>query len=109
MLNWSHFTFRQKLKHKAKEFGVVVHEVSEHYSSKGCGQCGMIHCNLKGSKTFIGFYIFAQKCIGLVLAGLKGKTLQTALHQNVKPFEMKFKSKRRKRQESFFIRYKDWN
>jgi len=52
MLNWSHFTFRQRLKHKAKEFGVVVHEVGEHYSSKGCGQCGRIHWNLKGSKTF---------------------------------------------------------
>jgi len=28
--------------------------------------------------------------------GLKGKALQTALHQNVKPFEIIFKSKRRK-------------
>lgn len=52
MLNWSHFIFRQRLKHKAKEFGSVVHEVGEHYSSKCCGQCGRIHWNLKGSKTF---------------------------------------------------------
>jgi putative transposase len=37
MLQWSHFEFRQRLKHKAEEFGSVVHEVEEHYSNKGCG------------------------------------------------------------------------
>jgi putative transposase len=31
MLNWSHFTFRQRLKHKAKEYGAVAYEVGEHY------------------------------------------------------------------------------
>jgi putative transposase len=37
MLQWSHFEFRQRQKHKAEEFGSVAHEVREHYSSKGCG------------------------------------------------------------------------
>jgi putative transposase len=52
MLNWSHFIFRQRLKHKAKESGAVIHEVSEHYTSKCCGKCGRINWNLKGSKIF---------------------------------------------------------
>jgi transposase len=46
MLNWNLFEFRQKLRHKALEFGAVVHEVSEHYTSKTCGKCGRIHCAL---------------------------------------------------------------
>jgi transposase len=50
MLNWSHFTFRQSLRHKAKEFGAAIHKVSQHYSSKGCGQCGKIHRKLGGAK-----------------------------------------------------------
>ena len=32
MLNWSHFSFRQKLKHKAEEYNKDVYEVSEHYT-----------------------------------------------------------------------------
>jgi IS605 OrfB family transposase len=52
MLQWSHFEFRQRLKHKAEELGSVVHEVGEHYSSKGCGNCGRIHWKLGGAKTF---------------------------------------------------------
>jgi putative transposase len=52
MLQWSHFEFRQRLKHKAEEFGAIIHEVGEHYSSKGCGQCGRIHWKLGGAKTF---------------------------------------------------------
>jgi hypothetical protein len=30
MLNWSHFLFRQRLKHKAEELDCRVYEVSEH-------------------------------------------------------------------------------
>jgi IS605 OrfB family transposase len=52
MLNWSHFEFRQRLRHKANEFGAVIHEVSEHYSSKSCGNCGRINWKLGGSKIF---------------------------------------------------------
>ncbi len=43
ILNWSHFTLLQRLKHKAKEYEAVIHEVSEHYTCKRCGQCGIIH------------------------------------------------------------------
>ncbi len=53
MLQWRHFEFRQRLKHKAEEFGSIVHEVGEHYSCKGCGNCGKIHWKLGGAKTFI--------------------------------------------------------
>jgi putative transposase len=52
LLNWNHFEFRRRLKHKAEEFRMVVHEVGEHYSSKGCGQCGRIHWKLGSSKWF---------------------------------------------------------
>jgi putative transposase len=52
MMSWSHFLFRQRLKHKAEEYRCTVHEVSEHYTSKGCGRCGKIYWNLGGSKIF---------------------------------------------------------
>ena len=52
MLNWGHFIFRQRLKHKSEEFNCQVHEVSEHYTSKTCGRCGNIHWNLGSSKNF---------------------------------------------------------
>jgi len=52
MLNWSHFHFRQRLIHKAEEQGSIIHEVSEHYTSKCCGRCGNIHWNLGGNKVF---------------------------------------------------------
>ena len=52
MLHWSHSQFRQRLKYKAREYGSIVHEVGEHYSSKGCGQCGRIHWKLGASKVF---------------------------------------------------------
>jgi len=52
MLQWSQFEFRQRLKHKAEELGSVVHEKGEHYSSKGCGNCGRIYWRLGGAKTF---------------------------------------------------------
>ena len=49
MLTWSHFRFKEFLKHKAKELGSKVIEVSEAYTSKTCGQCGAL--NNIGSKT----------------------------------------------------------
>lgn len=52
MLNWGHFIFRQRLKHKSEEFNCRVHEVSEHYTSKTCGRCGNIHWNLGSNKNF---------------------------------------------------------
>jgi putative transposase len=53
MLNWDQFEFRQRLRHKALEYGAVIHEVSEHYTSKTCGKFGRIHCSLGGSNIFI--------------------------------------------------------
>jgi hypothetical protein len=50
MLNWSHFEFRQRLKHKAEELGTRVHEVGEEYTTVGCGACGRI--NEVGSGTW---------------------------------------------------------
>jgi putative transposase len=41
--------------------------------------------------------------------GLKGKRLKEMLIQNVRRPEMKLKCKKKKRTESFFIRYRDWN
>ena len=38
--------------HKGALLGCRVHEVSEHYTSKTCGQCGQIHWALGGSKVF---------------------------------------------------------
>lgn len=53
MLNCNHFELRQRLSHKALEFGAVVHAVSEHYMSKTYDKCGRIHCGLGGSKIFV--------------------------------------------------------
>ena len=52
MLHWSHFEFRQKLKTKAEELNSIVHEVSEHYTSKTCGGCGKINWKLGSKKWF---------------------------------------------------------
>ena len=52
MLHWSHYEFREHLKHKAEERGTVVHMVGEHYSSKTCGACGHVHWKLGSNKTF---------------------------------------------------------
>ena len=53
MCTWSHFTFRQRLVSKAREFpGCRVVVTSEAYSSKTCGQCGHLHSKLGGSKVF---------------------------------------------------------
>jgi transposase len=36
---WSHFQFRQRLKHKAEELGVRVHETAEPQTSITCTKC----------------------------------------------------------------------
>ncbi len=36
---WSHFQFRQRLKHKAEELGVRVHETTEPQTSITCTRC----------------------------------------------------------------------
>jgi IS605 OrfB family transposase len=57
MLHWSHFEFRKKLKEKAEELGSVVHEVSEHYTSKACSSCGNIDWYLGSQRTY-----YCRKC-----------------------------------------------
>ena len=52
MTLWSHYAFRQKLKHKGEQLGCRIHEVSEHYTSKSCGHCGKLHHELGGNKVF---------------------------------------------------------
>jgi transposase len=52
MMNWSHFSFRQRLHHHSEKEGMMVHEVSEHFTSKTCGVCGVIDRNLGGKKLF---------------------------------------------------------
>jgi len=54
MLTWSHYQFREHLKHKSQLMGntnqVIV--VTEEYTSKTCGQCGKIHWSLGSNKIF---------------------------------------------------------
>ena len=53
MCTWSHYSFRQRLLFKSREYRhcrVVV--TSEAYTSKTCGACGVLHSKLGGSKTF---------------------------------------------------------
>jgi len=49
---WSHYTFKQRLLDKAKEYGTIVKIVDESYTSKSCSLCGFIHHQLGSSKVF---------------------------------------------------------
>jgi IS605 OrfB family transposase len=48
----SHYTFRERLKNKAEEYGCQVLVVDESYTSKTCGGCGVINAKLGSNKTF---------------------------------------------------------
>lgn len=52
MLTWSHATFRDRLLSKAEELGKKVMIVSEAYTSKTCGRCGVLNNKLGGAKVF---------------------------------------------------------
>jgi len=53
MLNWRHYAFRQLLHAKAREMpGVRVIEVTEEYTSKTCGRCGITNHTLGTAKVF---------------------------------------------------------
>lgn len=53
MLTWSHYLFQQRLKNKAELYPwVKVVVCNEAYTSKTCGQCGVVHSTLGGNKTF---------------------------------------------------------
>ena len=52
MVTWSHYRFKQTLKHQAAKYGCVVVDVTEEYTSKTCSKCGHIHVKLGGNKRF---------------------------------------------------------
>ncbi len=52
MLNWGHYSFRKRLINHSEKAGSRVHEVSEHYTSKCCGNCGILNEELGGKETF---------------------------------------------------------
>lgn len=52
LLGLSHFSFLEKLKYKCDEYQRKLIIVTEEYTSKTCGWCGVLKHNLGGSKTF---------------------------------------------------------
>jgi putative transposase len=53
MLTWSHYRFRQFLKHKAREYpGCRVLEVDEMFTSQTCGGCGILNRHIGSKKLF---------------------------------------------------------
>lgn len=52
MLTWSHYRFKQTLKHQATQRGCIVVDVTEENTSRTCSKCGHIHRRLGGSKVF---------------------------------------------------------
>ena len=52
LMSLSHYKFKERLKHKCDEFGIILKMVNESYTSKTCGSCGKINNNLNGSKLF---------------------------------------------------------
>jgi putative transposase len=52
MLTWAHYRFRQTLLARARQSGTRVVLVSEAYTSKTCGKCGVVHAKLGGRKLF---------------------------------------------------------
>lgn len=54
MISWSHYTFRQKLLEKAREYPwVKIKLVTEEYTSKTCGSCGKLNEKLGSKKRFV--------------------------------------------------------
>jgi len=52
MVKLSHYKFRLFLQHKAAELGSTVVLCDERYTSKTCGNCGMLNNKLGGNKIF---------------------------------------------------------
>ena len=53
LLMWSHYKFRQRLLHKARQWGRTVVIVNEAYTSKTCTRCGWQNDQLGCAKVFI--------------------------------------------------------
>lgn len=52
MLTWSHYRFKQTLKHHAVKRSCTVVDVTEEYTSKTCSKCGQLRNKLGGNKIF---------------------------------------------------------
>jgi len=53
IMTWSHYTFKQRLINKAKEYPwVKVFIVTEEFTSKTCGKCGKLNNTLGSKKIF---------------------------------------------------------
>lgn len=52
LINLSHYSFRQKLLSKSKDYDCLVIECNEAYTSKTCTNCGFLHEQLGGNKIF---------------------------------------------------------
>lgn len=52
LLTWSHYKFKQIIQSKSKRFDAFIIPCEEHYTSKGCGNCGEINNELGDSKEF---------------------------------------------------------
>jgi putative transposase len=50
MVCWRHYTFRQRLLHKAKQAGATVYVRDEAYTTKTCTNCFHINPNIRGEK-----------------------------------------------------------
>lgn len=52
LLSWGHYEFKMRLLSKAVGRGTRVYLVGEEYTTKSCGQCGLINDDIEGSETF---------------------------------------------------------
>jgi putative transposase len=48
----SHYLFKQRLKHKAEEYGRIIEIVDESYTTKTCGSCAELNDNVGSNKVF---------------------------------------------------------
>ena len=53
LMSLSHGRFIQRLKFKAQEYQTKLSIVDEYYTSKTCGNCGKLHPNLGGCRTYV--------------------------------------------------------
>jgi len=51
--SWSHYRFKEFLRHKAREYSTNVIICDEYWTSKTCGNCGSIDSTLQGAKKYI--------------------------------------------------------
>eukprot|EP00505_MAST-04D_sp_SCG-Rhode-Island_P002337 Stramenopile-MAST_4_protein_2337 len=52
MMTWSHYTFKRRLLDRAQHFGCKVFIVNESFTSKTCGECGVLNETLGSSEVF---------------------------------------------------------